>query len=1398
MKNLMKIFMALVVALVTFSCVTDTTEDLGANVGAAGQTEITLSLEESRTQLGEKAGDLYPVFWSEGDKISVNGVESNAAAIASNRAVATFSVSGVVGTPYCIAYPAAPAGQVLFAEKQAHTNNTTFASGVTTMYGYSEEGFGIAMKHLTGILKIGVVGNAKLAMAQISTADRAPIAGAFAIDYTTGEVTPTADSKPFVEYSFGEGLQLTSETSYLHLAVPAGVYDELYVTLYDVDGGVMYATVKASDENPLKAGKLREFSNHISYVPTASLFVIKDKATLLEFAAQAATLEHDALFVADVDMTGEAWTPIQGYSKTVNGNGHAIKGLTAPLFGTTSASIRGLHLQDVVLKSNDADAIAGLACKVLATDSISPVIEHCSVSGTLTVDNKNYSPTVASSLDALNYGGVVGYVSGVNINDCVSNVAINIVQSISSACTVESVLHVGGVVGRTNIYTNTVTNEVVYSSVTNCTNNGAISSTDSTNPICVFRCGGILGISDDANVIPAKIDNCTNNAPITFTDVNYTGSKTVMVGGIVSYNTKMKVHNCTNTKNGDIKITGNMTNVYTAGIASYSFNIDCKNATNYGDVEVEGVNGEAIMVAGVLSSPGFNDSTGARYYYADNLVNYGNVNVKAAAKSTRVGGVLGRGNQGDVSNSVNHGNVTLAPNGGDIALTIALGGFEGEGVGDGDAGTLTECVNNGNVTLDLTGCNSVAATRVAAFSGYNHHFFSKCTNNGHLVVKGAATFTTNNVLDDKTTDSNYNIGGLTGYKAAANGHIDESVNNGNIIFEATVTSPEGKSPCIQIGGLVGRTHQLIYDTNTQNGKIIVRGDLSASTAVLCVGGTAGMIHGVDKSGFTNAGDIHITGKYGKMYVGGNVGLNSAYDLAALTNSTNSGNIYIGVNEEGEAVATTLTNGPYIGGNIGRSDRFFNNLTNSGNIYMKATVTYADPAAEDAENTYIAGCVALAYTADLGDACHTLENSGNITFEGDYGTKVLNMGGCTGYMYGNADTNHSFHNSGDIIYNATPSVTEKDNHIRLGGVSGYLQCTVRDMTNDGNITVSGSVGHSLYIGGVFSNPNGYNRTRLVNNGDITLNGTVNKDCFIGGISYELKAGNKKTWLNCVNNGNITTNKTALAKGTLSIAGIIAKASTKDENKIFQGCENNGNISSYGKSTGTVLLGGLIGYASTGVGIIVKDSFVNNGTITYGGTTDGADAVYVGGVIGYGYTYGYDTTTWTGKVINNGNIIASGVSIGGQYNVGGIFAAYLGDVGEAVELYNFGNITVTGSGGTKNGVEGIEKIGGIAGRNDGFTLRNATAYCNIDAKTANYVGFISGEPRSETVIAQNCKLGGQLIGEYNVEDETYKTTDLTANNYFDYIYGGTTDWTGVDGYDGCGVLTEKPTIPTAPVE
>ena len=76
MKNFTKIFAAVAVLFTSFACTTDATEDLGVAVG--GQTTLTISLEESRTQLGEKADGIYPLYWSEGDQLSVNGVASAA------------------------------------------------------------------------------------------------------------------------------------------------------------------------------------------------------------------------------------------------------------------------------------------------------------------------------------------------------------------------------------------------------------------------------------------------------------------------------------------------------------------------------------------------------------------------------------------------------------------------------------------------------------------------------------------------------------------------------------------------------------------------------------------------------------------------------------------------------------------------------------------------------------------------------------------------------------------------------------------------------------------------------------------------------------------------------------------------------------------------------------------------------------------------------------------------------------------------------------------------------------------------------------------------------------------------------------------------------------------------
>ena len=115
MKNLAKLFMAVAALIVSFACATDVTEDLGVKVD--GSTTLTLSLEESRTQLGEKADEVYPLYWSEGDQISVNGLASNALT-EGGSAKGVFTIDGTLTYPYSVVYPASSANQVTFPATQ--------------------------------------------------------------------------------------------------------------------------------------------------------------------------------------------------------------------------------------------------------------------------------------------------------------------------------------------------------------------------------------------------------------------------------------------------------------------------------------------------------------------------------------------------------------------------------------------------------------------------------------------------------------------------------------------------------------------------------------------------------------------------------------------------------------------------------------------------------------------------------------------------------------------------------------------------------------------------------------------------------------------------------------------------------------------------------------------------------------------------------------------------------------------------------------------------------------------------------------------------------------------------------------------------------------------------------
>ena len=1329
MKKISKIVLA-VVALFAYSCALDTTEDLGINVGGADQTTITLSLEESRTQLGEKAGDLYPLQWSEGDKISVNGVESNAlSAGEAGETAATFSVAGTLAKPYCIAYPAAAAGQVVFADKQTHVSNTTFGSGVSTMYAYSEDELGgLSLNHLTGVLKIGVVGSSKIVLAQISNANRMAIAGAFDFDFEKGEATPTSASKEVIEYSFGEGVQLSSEPTYIHAVVPAGVYDELYVTLYDEDGGVMYAAVKTDETKPLVAGNIREFSNSIVYAATDNVFVVKDVASLKAFAEQAATLDKDVLFVADVDMTDEAWTPIEGYSKTVRGNGYAIKGMTAPLFGTTSASFKGLHLVDVNIDATNALHTAALALNITAQEDVLPTVKNCSVSGNIKVDNSGF--TISGDDTRLTVVGLVGQAYGVEFDSCHNGANITLSQAVSDAQANDFTIFVAGIAGRVDVYTKTDAT-VVFTNIYNSANSGNI-STNNTSASTKYPTTYVAGIVATSG---------TNNSSI-------------------------KMEGCEN--RGKISIGGVTDGLYLAGVIGYA---NSPNTTsrfadnvNYGEIELA-ANAHAY---GVLNIGGIAGRTNSCAHY--NSHNYGTLNVlfgSLAHSTIDIGGVVAYNIYADTKNKI---------------------GYRIEG-----------CTNNAPLNIGISRPEGVANTlRVGGIVGYAQAALYYDKNYGKITVSG--NLNTNGkraTADNDYKDGSYVIAGIVGYKTE--GRIQGGENHGDIEVSATVTELHASTISqLRVAGLAG---YLSTDIN-ESGVVVSDGDITISGTFGCevmVGGNIGLTYSSQTTDRSNV-DIVISGKLnGGLHAGGVIGL--CYKSTNVVEFDGS----ITVTED-----ATIGTSCYIGGCVARvqshdaSSFSAKVYRNRGNILFAGTSTASD--------TIISGCIGSS-VVDEGAKTHAssdMKNLGNITVTGN--TKKLFLNGI-GYRTTG---------SGTDLVNGSPDDPTKGVITFSGNTTGgtrlYVSGLIYDPDNDltscinyGAINISGSTSSTMHVGGISAaniNP-GKTWTDCCNYGKMTISGYVGdpaitgsdkgSDTFVGGLFDIITASTSvRTMIRCGNYGDIEFTETFKSANAFRCAGFYPRQENAGP-VVLEDCFNAGKFTMNGvssaRSSGNFkVAGGIADMAQAS--ITIKGSFKNTGDIVIGGKNATA-SIYAGGMGHLGGS-GSLLADAEAKLINTGKIIVTG-SAKADLRIGGIFSI-LGEgatLSENIKLINTGDLEVSAG----YGASGTAYVGGISGSAN-IIFGNAESFCKIQAfqvegdELIKYtgVGHIIGNSRSATIIAKDCKLGGTLVSEYNIEDEEYTIEKLSASNFHNHIYGSgkSTDWSGTDNYDGCSYISVAPTI------
>ncbi|MBR5808227.1 MAG: calcineurin-like phosphoesterase C-terminal domain-containing protein [Alistipes sp.] len=258
-----KIFSVILAGLMLIGCQNFEEQDV---VGVDGRS-LTVSLAETRTSLGAKEGVTYPVYWSEGDCIVINGIKSQTAQInVNNQASASFELGGVVEYPYSVTYPycestSAEQAIVVFPAKQSYVEGT-FSSEAAPMCGYVKSGNSVALNHLATVLRLPIRASEsglELTKVVVTSISGAKIAGEFAVDCATATITPCEGAKNSITYSLPKKFTLsTDEDRVLYIALPAVDLGLCGIEFVMSNGDNMRANWQAGN---VAAGVVREFKS---------------------------------------------------------------------------------------------------------------------------------------------------------------------------------------------------------------------------------------------------------------------------------------------------------------------------------------------------------------------------------------------------------------------------------------------------------------------------------------------------------------------------------------------------------------------------------------------------------------------------------------------------------------------------------------------------------------------------------------------------------------------------------------------------------------------------------------------------------------------------------------------------------------------------------------------------------------------------------------------------------------------------------------------------------------------------------------------------------------------------------------------------------------------------------
>ena len=851
--------------------------------------------------------------------------------------------------------------------------------------------------------------------------------------------------------------------------------------------------------------------------PKVTFHAISDAASLQEFATlvAAGTTALEAQVTASFDASSLTWTPVESYAGIFDGNNQTITGLTQPLFGTLSGTVKNLTLESTINAAAADDLNWGLFAKVADNGTL---LENCTANGSLT-----YSPAAAIENDC-HVAGIVGNYYGGTIKGCTNNANISFA---STGVQHSKYINLAGIVGRTQKGDNDIVGEI-----SNCTNKGSLTySAETTNTIHI---AGIVGR------IAMPLTNCSSEGTISYSGASYAGK--LYVGGVVGYTKEgITISECSSAMTINVGGAFEATNDNYFGFGGVIGNVANNDATlsncsNTGDITLsQQISAKGYTFLGGVAGRSQGLITGCSN---SGTVSFTGMN---SAQNPYIGGIVGTNSNvsGDrIHNCTNSGNIVVnAPN--QTNKNFYVAGIAGRSYGGVTA------TNNGNVEIQELTCTAIYAGGLVALA-----------ENGSLTGTNAGKLT---IAEGCKGNDNIVAGGIVGHSKAS---ITTCTNDGEIFnFGSTEVGN------IEIAGIVGLSKNLTLTGSYNAGYVKNEGNAGAG---IMVGGVAGLSDACTFTTCYNTGEINNYGaatdiSYDKAYgkdggyedfavdvcLGGIAGyLVNANTLSGTESeyNYNSGLIYE------ESTSKWVAMGGIAGYTKGTSDlSYTKNL--SGGVYIKGSLrnkTYLggvlgcagdavsmDYASNEATITYRSVTIESAcWTGGVLGGWYSAAKSVESTITGCTNSGMIdcsNAGGngsnmaaasksVTGFSYvggicGVGDcTNKKFincTNTGRIaVYNQLKT--------RLGGVLGYSSVNPDGCVNKGRInycrwnTVSN--GGNGQIGGVV----GYMNIETVSNltSDATVKSTGSSpNCFTGGIIGQV-GDNTKAFLNC-NVGTTTT-------------------------------------------------------------------------------------------------------------------------------------------------------------------------------------------------------------------------------------------------------------------------------------